>query len=462
MADGSIGGVGGPDSEMVQRAVMSNLSRSMVGLMHPGNVTVNSTIYSHEENSTLDTSIYEVRSGIAKVPATALNFQSNINFTLLNRSVVSGLYLTGQITIPQGAVLPSKWFYYALQNIQYGFPGISNFQLNGISMLNLFMRQNPQDRRDELNNLNPGAIGVTGGTAVPFTVPLSYIIGEGFNADKGFYLSGGSLANVMQFSFQFNPAYQWIGSGGVTGGFTGGIVGSLPTQFDSLSMKICSQIDILNQEFDMARMSDIFRIPFSFVTSYPLFQQANAGPSTTQQIQLQALPSAEMTSILVWAVPSNRVGISSINTAVDYSPIKFTYEKLSLQGVDFILLENNVEILTQNNFYSVGDSSGFYYNDDNVSYATSATGTIQYNATTLSSTQKRFTALECFIADPSRCFDGQSKFQLSRNFSGQILTFYYKVPDDLTTAVCPFIDFYFTYLANGIFDVQKGTANLIT
>ncbi len=452
----TMGGVGSANSEMVQRAVMSNLNNSMIGLMSPSGIGLNQTIYAHEESSTLDTSIISVNSGIARIPGSSLNLGSNINFTILNRSTISGLYLTGSITIPQNAVLPSKWFYYAVQNIQFNIPGTSSYQLNGVSLLDLYMRQNPQDRRDGLNDLIPSAIGATGGTNVPFTVPLSYIIGEGWTANDGFYMSAASLANVIQISFQFEPAYRWIGA------LPAGIVGSLPTQFNSLTLKLASQVDILNQEFDMAKMSDIFRIPFTYITSNPIFNQVNSGPSSIQTLNLTALPSGELISIFIHAIPSNKVGVSALNRAVNFNPIKFDYHKLSLQGTDLILLENEKEILSQNTFYSVGDSCGFYYNDNNVTSAyVGGTGTFVYTGSTIVSAQQRFTTLECFIADPSSCFNG-SKFQLSRNFSGQVLTFYYVVPQELTNANCPYIDFYVTYISNGIVDVQKGTSTLIT
>lgn len=457
MADASI--TGDEHMETVRRAVLSNLTKSYVALMHPGGIKLNETIYSSSENSVLDASIYQLRSGIARIPASSLSLMANMNFTINNTSVISGLYLTGQITIPEGAVLPSLWFYYGLQNVQIGMPGISNFQLNGISLLNLFLRQNPEDRRNELSNLCPGAVGVTGGTTVKFTVPLSYIIGEGFVADRGFYQDQETLNSVMQFSFLFNPPSQWIG------GLTGGIVGSLPTQFDALNMKVCSQIDILNSEFSMAKNSDIFRIPFTYVTSYPLFQQRNAGPGQIQQLSLQALPTAELCGILIFPVASNGRGSSSNNQAAVYDPIQLTYHKLSLQGQDLILLEQNAEILTQNQFFSVGSSAGFYYDVIEPPYtnsATGSTGTYIYTDSTPIVQRQRFTSLECFIADPSGTFAGKGKFQLARNFSGQIFTFYYQVPDDCTVSRVPYIDWYITYLANGLINIENGAAKLVT
>lgn len=456
MADGEF--IGGAHLESVQRAVASNLTKSLVALSHPGALQVANTIYSHEESSTLDMAIGQYRQGIIKVPSSSLSFGSNINFTLLNRSILGTPYLTGAITIPQGAVLPSMWIYPAIQNFQLSIPGISNLQYNGLSMLSMLLRSNTTERRNELNNLCPGGVGVTGGTTIQFAMPLVVPWCSSNVAHSGYYLDADTLASVVQMSFLFNPVSQWIG------GQTGGISGSMPTQFNFLNLKLTNQLDLLNTEFSLAKNSDIFRFPFNYMVSYPLFSQPNgAATGTIQQIQLQALPSAELTSIIIWAVPSLSKGVSTNNQAVDWSPIQFAYEKLSLQGQDLILLETNPEILTENNWMSVDSSAGFYFNTYNAAFANGGTGPLQYSNATyaVNALPQRFTALECFISDPSSCYESSSKFQLAQNYSGQIFTFYYILPSNLGPVNCPYIDFYITYVANAVLDVQRGTANMI-
>lgn len=456
MADASL--LSPEEQTYVNQAVVDNITSSIVGPTNPGTPTYNPLIFSHSDNSTLDAMIGQYRQGIIKIPASSVNFLANANFTILNRSILSAPYISGSYNIPQGAVKPSLTYYYGINLWQLNLSGIGNLSGNGVSMLDMLLRSNPTDRRNFLSTVEPYAVGVTGGTNVTFCAPL-YLPWNGPGwAGGGYNLDANVSASTLQVSIQLNPVYNWIG------GVTGGIVGNMPTSFLNYDMKMMNQLDVLNQEFAPSKISSrgLFRLPFPYYQQYPLFSQSNNNPSGIQSLSLQSIPNGELVSIMIHGIPSANKGTSSVNTAVDITPVTFTYVRLELQGTRLIELETAQEIAIQNNYFSVGSSSGFNFNLTNAAFTTTTGGVNSIGASTapvVSSGQ--FTALECFTSSPSNFFDGNGVVQLAQNFSGQIFTFFYRLAPQYTSAQYPLIDWYITYVANGQINWSDGVAKLI-
>lgn len=457
MADQSI--MNPDELESVNRAIASNITSSAIGTSHPGAPSAHPLIFSHTENSTLDAVIGQYRQGVIRVPASSTNMLANASFILLNIAILSAPYVTASYMLPQGAIKPSLSYYYGINAWQLNLSGIGNLQGNGISMLDMLLRSNPTDRRDFLSTVEPYAVGVTGGTLVSFCAPL-YLpwngpgwVGAGYNLDAAVSSSS------FQINIQLYPPYQWIG--GVGSGLTGG---TLPTQFLSYEIKVMNQLDVLNQQFAPSKISSrgLFRLPFPYYQSYPLFTTANSGSQNIQSIQLQSVPNAELVSIIIHAIPSYNKGIPASTTAVDITPMLFDYYRLELQGNRLIELTTPREILIQNNYMSVGSSSGFNFDLINGAY-TSVTGGINtYTSTTAVTGSGQLTCLECFTSNPTNFMDGNGVTQLAQNFSGQIFNFYYKFQPQYTAALYPFVDFFITYVSNGLLEADGGTFRLIT
>lgn len=449
------------EQETVKRAMASNIVESTLATSHPGAPVHHPLIFSHPESSTLDAVIGEYYQGTLKVAATTNNMQSSPNFTILNTSILSAPYVTGDYIIPQGAVKPSEAFYYAISQWQINIPGVGNLSGNGISMLDMLLRSNPTDRRNFLSKVEPYAVGVTGGTKVTFCAPL-YLpwngpgwVGGGYNLDANV------SASTFQINLQFHPNYQWIG--GIPTGITGG---TLPSSFTNLFIKVMNQLDVLNQAFAPSKISSrgLFRLPFPYYQQYPLFSTVNNenGSGLIQNLTLNGLPDAELVSIIIHGIPTANRGTPSVNTAVDITPVTFSSYRLERQGKRYIELETPQEIMIQNNYFSVGSSSGFNFDLVNGAFTTATGGVNTYSNTTATTTTAQFTALECFTSNPSNMMDGNGVTQLAQNFGGQIFTFYYVLDPKYTSSHYPLIDWYITYVSNGLLTFSGGVAKLIT
>lgn len=448
------------EQESVMRATASNIVESEIATSHPGAVTRHPLIFSHSDYSTLDAVIGEYFQGVLKIPSSSMSMQANANFTLLNRSILSSPYITGSYIIPQGAVKSSLAFYYALNLWQINIAGIGNLSGNGVSMLDMLLRSNPIDRRDFLSEVDPYAVGVTGGTTVEFCAPL-YLPWNGPGwAGGGYNVDANVSASNFQISLQLNPPYQWIG------GVSTGIVGAMPTSFTNYNMKIMNQLDVLNQEFAPSKISSrrLFRLPFPYYQQYPLFSTPNNenGNGVLQTLSLQSVPDAELISIMIHGIPSFNKGSATSVSAVDLTPVTFKYIRLELQGKRLIELENTKEILIQNNYFSVGSSSGFKFRIDNAAFTTATGGVNTYTNTTVVNNTAQFTALECFTSNPSNAMDGNGVTQLAQNHSGQIFSFYYTLEPKFISARYPLIDWYITYVSNGLLKFDGGVAHLTT
>lgn len=456
MADASV--LNSDELESVNRAIASNITQSEFATHHPGMPTAHPLIFSHSNSSSLDAVIGQYRQGIIKIPASSNNMLANANWTILNRSILSCPYISGSYTIPWGAVKPAMAYYYGINLWQLNLSGIGNLSGNGISMLDMFLRSNPTDRRNFLDQVEPYAVGVTAGTTVTFCAPL-YLpwngpgwVGGGYNLDANV------SASTLQVSIQLNPVYNWIGGG------SSGITGSMPTSFLTYNMKMMNQLDVLNQEFAPSKISSrgLFRLPFPYYQQYPLFSTPNAGPSNIQSLSLQSIPNGELVSIIVHGIPSGNKGVSTNNQAVDLTPVSFDYYRLELQGTRLIELETPQEILVQNNYMSVGSSSGFSNIYQNGAFTTATGGAATYTSLVAQNGTGAFTALECFTSNPTNFMDGNGVTQLAQNFSGQIFTFFYQLSSQYTAARYPLIDWYITYVTNGLINWDSGVAKLIT
>lgn len=422
------------------------IDKSIIALNHPSGTTVNDVLYANPRNSKLDLTKLQIRNGVYKIAPTSLGIGSSISFNILNRSIVSGFYLSGQIVLPAYTNLCSNWFYYLIDTLQFQMSGINNLQYTGISLRDMYLLEASKARRDYLSSdLMPAiSTGTDDGLTYDFIVPLPVAgINEGMISNKGFYMDLNTLSSTIQMNIQFKSLYT------VASGVTGHVPLSLPTSFKSLYLKPYAQMDHLTQEFAAHRVSNIFRVPFNFVQYYTIVNQSIvAGAHNT--LLLQQLPQGETLSIVLSATDATKVGNVGNTGPVNFDPVKFKYLRMTLNGNDMVLLESEKEIYNQQLYNSNGDDAACQYVSTRFTDIAGATGG-QTDFT------NNLTTINCFVPAITGSLY-ESEFSVAESFNGQIFQLEYQLVDDSISS----LNWNITYLSNGIIVVENGEAKLRT
>jgi hypothetical protein len=424
--------------EQIRKAVEANVSESMYSLMQPANLTVNRIIYAHEDNTKFEATQLEIRQGVVKIPASSTNLASTLTFTILNSKIQDIFYLHGQITLPQYAMIKSKFFLDAVNDIQIQIPGSGNIQMSGTSWKDFLLRSSSTAQKEALNDMMPYYVDMVGGYKYEFVTPVVLPWCSAVQSDCAFPLDGDSLQNNVIVSITLKPVYQWIGcsqSGGAH-------VRTLPTAWDFLYLKPFNLISHTKEQLSIGRMRQEYRIPTYYLQTYQVNGVALTG--TQQSIVLQSFPNAQLVSILI-NVSDDSKYMSSSNlaagqTLVNPANISLTQMRLNWNGLDIIEL-GGPELVVQKCY-----AAGRY--DGSLTYNT-------YNATSISNNaQATYTeslnVLECFILDPNKAFQ-DAEYAMSRNYSGQTLTLFFTAPAAVASATLTF-----TYVCNAVLDVTNG------
>lgn len=423
----------------------SVIDESVIALNHPSGTTVNNVIYANPRNSSLDLTKLQMRCGVYRIPPTSLGIASSVSWTVLNRSMITGLYISGKITIPAYTGLISNWFYYLINTLMVSISGINNLQYTGISLRDMYMLEAPKARRDFLtSDLLPICDNTTTGTPTQFDfiVPLPLFFNEGLIATKGFVFDANTLNTPMNININFNPLSQ------VTFAATGHTGPTLPTTFDQLYIKTYAQMDHLTQQFAAHKVSNSLKVPFNFVQYYSLPNQTCITGGVENTLQLQQLPQGELLRIVLSASDASKMGDpNTVKYDMDFDPVKFKYLRLTLNGNDMIFLESEKEIYNQQLYNSIGDDAAIQYRSDVFTNATGTPG----------SSTKYMTTLDCFVPAIAGSMY-ESEFSVAESFNGQIFQLSYKLVDTTISL----LNWNITYLANGIINVENGEAKLQT
>lgn len=429
--------------DTILQGAESVIDNSIIALNHPSGTTVNDVLYANPRNSKLDLTKLQIRNGVYKVAPTSLGIGSSIAFNILNRSIVSGFYLSGQIVLPAYTNLCSNWFYYLINTLQFQISGINNLQYTGISLRDMYLMETSKARRDYLSSdLMPAiSTGASPEDYYDFIVPLPLFFNEGMIATKGFFMDLNTLSATIQMNIQFNSLQS------VVSGVTGNTPLSLPTSFKSLYLKPYAQMDHLTNEFAAHRVSNIFRVPFNFVQYYSLVNQSiTAGQKNS--VQLQQLPQGELLRCVLSATNARAVGASDNKTVVNYDPVQFSYLRLTLNGNDLVLLESQKEIYNQQLYNSNGDDAALQYTSTRFTNVAGATGgQTDFN--------NNLTTIDCFVPAISGSMY-ESEFSVAESFNGQIFQLEYQLADP----TIDLLNWNITYLSNGIITVENGEAKL--
>jgi hypothetical protein len=431
--------------DTILQGAESVIDKSIIALNHPSGTTVNDVLYANPRNSKLDLTKLQIRNGVYKIAPTSLGIGNSISFNILNRSIVSGFYLTGSITLPAYCNLCSNWFYYLIDTLQFQMSGINNLQYTGISLRDMYLLENSKARRDYLNSDLMPAISTGASPSNPYTfiVPLSLFFNEGLLATKGFFMDLNTLSSTIQMNIQFKNLST------VVSGVTGHLSPSLPTSFDSLYMKPYAQMDHLTQEFAAHRVSNIFRVPFNFVQYYSIVNQTIQG-GAHNTLQLQQLPQGETVRLILSATDASKVGASDGSQVVNYDPVKFSYLRMTLNGNDMVHLENEKQVYNQQLYNSIGDDAAMQYTSTRFANIAGVTGgQTDYN--------NNLTTIDCFVPAIAGSMY-ESEFSVAESFNGQIFQLEYQLADASITS----LNWNITYLSNGIIVVENGEAKLRT
>ncbi len=435
--------------ETILRGAESVIDRSIVALNHPGGTLVNDVIYANPSNSSLDLTKLQERVGVYRIAPTSLGLGNSISFSILNRSLLTGFYLTGTISVPAYSQLISNWFFYLINTLQFSISGINNLQYTGVSLRDMYLLENSKARRDYLSSDLMPAYDNTEGTGtveVEFICPIPLFHNEGMIATKGFVLDANTLSSTMQMTINFNPIYH------VFSGLTGHVPLTYPTSFNSLYLKPYMQMDHLTHEFAAHRISPIFRVPFNFVQYYNLVNQPVTSPDDINTLQLQQLPQGELTRIILSASDATKIGNVGSTQLANFDPVPFSYLRLTLNGNDLVLLDTEKQIYNQQLYNSIGDDAAAQY----VSTRFSSTGTTGSNI----DYTNNLTTIDCFIPAIAGSMY-QSEFSVAESFNGQIFQLYYRLAPKGQTDITR-LNWNITYLSNAILSIESGEAKLQT
>lgn len=421
------------------------IDEDIIALNHPGGTTIANILYANPRNSKLDLAKCSITNGVWKVAPSSLSIGSSISFTIQNNFMISGVYLSGRITLPAYTNLCSNWLYYLINNLQIQVPGTNNFQYTGITLRDMYLMETSRARRDFLSaELMPAISTGASGDVFDFVCPLPFFWNEGMIATKGFILAANTLGSVINVNIQFNPMYS------VVSGVTGHVPLSLPSSFDQLYMKTYAQIEHKITEFEAKRGPAPFKLPLNFAQYFRLPNQTVPSPGDRNSIQLTQLPQGELIRICISASDASKVGNSTNVTAngVDFNPVQFAYLRLTYMGNQLVLLESAKEILNQQLYNSNGDDAALQYSADVFTNNAGATGgqtTNLYNLTTL----------DCFVPAISGSMY-ESEFSLANSYNGQIFSLEYQTVDSIST-----LNWNITYISNGVADIKNGEMELI-
>jgi len=426
--------------DSIRDVVLASASDSLYGLMQPSGLTVNKTVYAHEESSSVEAAVLEIRQGVLKIPSTSTNLSSTLSFTIQNSKIQDIYYIKGALTLPQWCVLKSMWFLDAIDNVQIQIPGSGNIQYDGASWKDFLLRTSSKDQRNALNDFMPYVAATAGATTTNFVCPVVTPWSSNVSPQSAFPLDADSLSNNVILSVTLKPAYQWIfatQSGGAH-------VRVLPTAFDSLELKPLNLVSHVKDQLSIGRMRELYRIPTYYLQSYKLSGVALTGAQ--QSLTLQQMPNAQLVSILI-RVEDDSKYMSSDNAAASQAlvnpvNIRLSQLRLNFNGLDLIDLSDK-EISLMHGSSAIGYDGGLSY----TTY-TSASNSV----TTSTAYDQNLNVLECFILNNGKALS-ECEYALSKNFNGYTMTLFFTAPAAVASSTVTI-----TYVCNAVMDIQNGIA----
>lgn len=423
--------------EVVLGAVGAQVESSMYAMMHPGSITSGSH-YAHQESSTLEANVLQVRQGTLKIPTTSLSLQSTATFQVPNRELQGPVCLVGSITIPRYILGKACWLYDIINQITISTPGVNNIQYSGVSLRDALFRSITSFQRDAMEQLMPMVDSSAATYSYDFVCPLYLPWSHGLDPNTGFFLEAGVIASNYILQIQWNPITQVLYTETPAAPHTP----VYPTAFDRLELKPIWTAVSLSPALTISQ-KDMYSIPSFGIQSYDLYGITSAA-NVESSILLQSLPTGQIVSIFVTAYDTATIGVPAGTTFANPVPIEFTYLRLNYNGLDLLELETK-EIIAMGLYNSINGSDGYAYNVVNA-----ASNTV----TTKTDYPTRLTSLEFSGVDVSAAYS-KHDFFMARNFQGQIFNLFWKTASSATT-----LDFHITYMFNRVYMFQDGQMSL--
>lgn len=423
--------------EVVLGAVGEQVESSMYSLMHPGSVTSGSH-YAHQESSTLEANVLQVRQGTLKIPSTSLSLGSTATFQVPNRELQGPVCLVGTITIPRYIQGKGCWIYDIINQMTISTPGVNNIQYSGVSCRDALFRSITSNQRDYMEQLMPAVDTNSAGVVYDFVCPLYLPWSHGLDPNTGFFLEAGVIASNYILQIQWYPITQVLSTIDPTAPHTP----VYPVAFDKLELKPIWTAVSMSPALTIGK-NDTYSIPSYGIQSYDLYSIPNAA-NTESSILLQSLPTGQIVSIFVTAYDPTSIGVAAGTSFANPIPIEFTYLRLNYNGLDLLEL-NEKEIIAMGLYNSNWGTNGYAYNVTNGTNLTTPTQKVY---------PTRLTALEFSGVDVSAGYI-KHDFFMARNFQGQIFTLFYKTANTAAN-----LDFHITYMFNRIYMFKDGQMSL--
>lgn len=426
-------------SEDIQAfAALDAVSQSAFAKLSPMGYVANKRIFAHNENSSVEAAILQIRQGALIMPSTSTNLSSTLTFMINNQNILANFYIKAQLTIPRYGQLSSNWFLReAVDTITISMPGQGTISYNGRSAYDMLIRSSSDAQRLAYNALCP-AVSANSETAAAayvyeFVCPIMLPWSSSPDPTGAFPLDASAASNQIVLSLTLKPVYQWM-YGTSTQNPT------LPTSFDYCELKCINVMSHISPELS-SRFLDNYRLPFFWLQSY---KQSGVSMTAGQELSLQLgnLPVGELVSIIVSCVDQATIGTSGNTVAATGANIPFTYMRLNWSGLDLIIQDEKELALTKlYNGVVMGD--GFNYTITVPPHVVGASASVS----------QTLNACEVFGIDTTAALtDGE--YFLAQSYGGQSFNLYVK------TATTGTVDFYVTYVINAALEFKNGSAKI--
>jgi len=332
------------------------LSTSRFLQRHPANASMGSDLYSSAVNSTSELILRQRYSGQYVINSNNLNFGTQCTFYITPGSLVNGLTICGQVTVPLNSRASDLWAYHLIDSIEVKIAGTSSVQslrISGRSMLDYILASCHSSKVEQLKSCcSCVAIRNAGvGEIRKFAIPLALFFSSP-EIMAVFPLDSSTLKSQVYINIRWKQLYNvFYGTSAVT----------LPSTFDELYMRVFVQNQVSNN-FELSNMiqrddSLVYSLPGHYLQTYSEIQTVGAvGYGVAQnQISLSSQPEGQLQAILLSGQPVAYEGVSA-TTSLIFPWCQFETITVLYNGIELYRADSKEEIKAINMMCTDKDS----------------------------------------------------------------------------------------------------------
>lgn len=391
---------------------------------HPGQTQLGSDIYSSAANATSEIIQRQRYSGQYVSNANQLQFGSQSTFFLTPGSVMNGIILSAEVSLPRYSRAPDLWLLHAIESVELVISGSSSIQslkVNGRTHLEMVMATLDSKKLQLLRKACKFIDAQGAGVTVKASVPL-HLFFSSAEMRALFPLDTSTLQSQIIINVRWKQNYQ-IFSGDDTNAV------SLPASFNDLYMRVSDQVQI-NNNFALSNelRKDpqlIYSLPGTYIQSFSqvVFVSAVGGASSESQVNLTSMPSGQLQCILASVRSIALEGSSGTQTLIrpfaDFESVRVVYN-----GIELYRADSKQEMQLMNACMTDKDN-GINFNWTNHQLATASTSVVEYNASPV--------VIIPFSNEISQVLRDR-RHEHTKDYSGSSIQFFFRVSNGVSYA----------------------------